>query len=95
MYAILLSAIGSMFGFLLRSVIVKFVTFFALYMITSAAMNFLVSKLPDASSMGDSLGALSSGVWYFLDLFAFSQGLPMVLSAWLLRFMIRRMPVVG
>jgi hypothetical protein len=36
-----------------------------------------------------------SAAWYFLDLFAFSTGLPIIISAFLTRFLIRRLPVIG
>jgi hypothetical protein len=34
-------------------------------------------------------------VWYFLDLFNVTAGIPLLLSAWVTRFIIRRMPVIG
>lgn len=95
MFGIVLSAINAALGFLLRSVLVKFGTFFALWFITTGFMAYLSSKLPQVSSINGALGSLTSGLWYFLDYFGFSYGFPMVLSAWILRFMIRRMPVVG
>lgn len=95
MFSILMSAIGAAFGFVLRSVLVKFVTYFALFFITSGFISYLASLLPDASSINGTLAQLTPSMWYFLDLFQFSVGLPMVVSAWLLRFMIRRIPVIG
>lgn len=95
MFGILMSAVSSAFGFLLRSVLVKFAVFFALFFITTGFMGYLVTLLPTASSITGTLGQIGSGTWYFLDLFGFSYGFPLVVSAWALRFMIRRMPVVG
>ena len=95
MFGILMSAVGATLGFLLRSLLVKFVIFFALFFVTTGFMAYLVNLLPDASSINGALGQIGSGTWYFLDLFGFSYGFPLVVSAWALRFLIRRMPVVG
>ena len=50
---------------------------------------------PTADSLTGALGGIPTAVWYFLDLFAFSQGLPIVLAAVATRFIIRRIPVIG
>ncbi|MBJ7311305.1 DUF2523 family protein [Rugamonas sp. CCM 8940] len=97
MFGILLSALNVLLGFVLRSVIVKFVMFFALFFVTSGFISYLSSSgiLPSADVIGSSLGSVPSAVWYFLDLFAFSAGLPLILSAMLTRFIIRRIPLIG
>jgi hypothetical protein len=96
MYGILISAFNFLFGFVLRSVIIKFVLYFALYMFVSETITFLQNQhiLPSAASLAV-FGSLSSGTWYFLDLFGFSIGAPMLVSAFLSRFIIRRLPFIG
>lgn len=97
MFGIVLSALNVVLGFVLRSVIVKFVTFFALWFITTEFISVLQGAgiLPSAASVTTSLGGIGSATWYFLDLCAFSYGCPLVLAAWAARFIIRRMPVIG
>lgn len=97
MYGILLSALNVVLGFVLRSIVVKFAVFFALFFITTEFVQVLVSSglLPSASSLNGALGGIPSGVWYFLDLFNFSMGFSALLSAWVTRFIIRRIPVIG
>ena len=95
MFGILMSAGAALLTFVLRSVLVKFVAFFALFFVASGFIEYLGARLPDASSISPALGNLTAGMWYFLDLFGFSFGLPAILSAWVLRFMIRRIPVIG
>jgi hypothetical protein len=95
MFGILMSAVGSLLGFVVRGVVVKFVLFTALFYVTSEFLVFLTSRLPDASSLNGAFGSFSAGVWYFLDYFGFSYGFPLLLSAWVLRFMIRRIPFIG
>ncbi|MEM8684360.1 MAG: DUF2523 family protein [Pseudomonadota bacterium] len=41
------------------------------------------------------LGAIDPNVAYFLEGFAFAEGLSIILSAYVLRFLIRRIPLVG
>lgn len=95
MYAILSSAFNATLGFLVRSVIAKFFVFFALFFITTEFLAVLVDRLPNGQAMSGALSGIPPSMWYFLDLVHFDVGLPAVLSAWVLRFMIRRIPVIG
>lgn len=97
MFGIVLSALNVVLGFVLRSIIVKFVTYFALWFITTEFIAVLQGAgiLPTAASLTSALGGIGSSMWYFLDLCAFSYGFPVVLSAFAARFIIRRIPVIG
>jgi hypothetical protein len=95
MFGILLSAFNSILGFILRSVIVKFFIFFALFFVTSEFIPLITGLLPSSASLNGSLSAIPSGVWFFLDLFNISAGIPLLLSAYATRFIIRRIPIIG
>lgn len=95
MFGILLSAFYTVLGFVLRSVLIKFFVFFALFFITSEFIQLLVPLLPGASSLTSAFSAQAPGVWFFLDLFKIGFGVPAVLSAFVTRFVIRRVPVIG
>lgn len=97
MFGIFLSALNAVLAFLVRSVIVKFALFFGLFFITTEFLQVLVSSglFPSADGISSSLGSIPAGVWYFLDLFNVSAGIPLVLSAYATRFIIRRIPVIG
>lgn len=95
MFGIFLSALNSILGFVFRSVIVKFVLYFGLYFVTTEFISVIDALLPNAGTLNSAFSGISSGVWYFLDLFAFSQGLPLVMSAVITRFIIRRLPIIG
>ncbi|VVD71661.1 hypothetical protein PEP31012_00637 [Pandoraea eparura] len=97
MFAILVSAANVALGFLLRSVVAKFFLYFALYFFVTEAISLLQSMhvLPTAASLAGAFGAIGSDVWYFLDLCAFSFGAPLVVSAYVTRFIIRRLPIIG
>lgn len=97
MFGIVLSALNSVLGFVLRSVIVKFAVFFGLFFITTEFVQVLTASglLPSAQSLHGLFSGIPSGVWYFLDLFSFAVGFPALLSAWATRFIIRRIPIIG
>ena len=95
MFAILLSAFNMVLAWLVRSLLVKFVIFFALYFVTSEFLAILAGLLPSASSLGGALSGITAGSAYFLDVFALKTGLSMVVSAYVTRFIIRRIPVIG
>lgn len=95
MFGIVLSALNVILGFVFRSVIVKFVLFFGLFFVTTEFISILSPLLPNSSSLTGALGGIPAGVWYFLDLFNLSAGLPLLMSAWATRFIIRRIPLIG
>lgn len=95
MFGIFLSALNAVLGFVLRSVIVKFVLYFGLFFVTSEFIALLIPRLPDGSALTSALSGIPASVWYFLDLFNVSAGIPILLSAWATRFIIRRIPLIG
>lgn len=100
LFGILLSALNTALGFVLRSVLVKFVTFFALFFVVKEFVNVLVGSqlypgATAASNLSSALSGMPADVWYFLDLFSASTGFSVVLSAYATRFIIRRIPLIG
>lgn len=49
----------------------------------------------DIANINGALGSIPSGVWWFLSWFNFGQGIVIISSAYLVRFLIRRLPVIG
>lgn len=81
-----------------REVVIKFVIFAGLF----AVVAFLVPKVVGYLAPWIGTGNLSSvftglapGVWFFLDFFQLSYGVPLLISAFVTRFLIRRLPVIG
>lgn len=95
MFGILLSAFNTVLGFVFQQVVVKFLVLFALFFVIQAFVSTLGSFLPDPASLTGALGSLTAGMWWFLDLFAFSQGAALVVTAMVYRFLIRRIPLIG
>jgi len=95
MYSLLVSAVNFLLTFIFKGSVVKWVIFIALYYLVVEFTAQLTTLLPSSGSLTSAFSGITSGIWYFLDLFAFSQGLPLVLSAVATRFIIRRLPVIG
>ncbi|MGM9516977.1 DUF2523 family protein [Roseateles sp. DB2] len=95
MFGIFLSALNSILGWAFRTLVIKFVLFTALYLAVYELVSVMASWLPTGASLSSAFAGISAGTWYFLDLFAVSVGVPMMVSAFLTRFIIRRIPVIG
>jgi hypothetical protein len=95
MYGILISAFNTILGFLLKKLIVQFVILFGLYFVIQAFVSVLGSFIPKPSDISGGLAGIASGSWYFMDLFAFSQGASLVVAAMVSKFLIRRIPIIG
>lgn len=95
MYGLLISAYNTILAWLLRSVLIKFVVYFALFFVTTEFISYVTQFLPDGSSLTQAFGGLTSDVWWFLDLFQVPFGVSATLSAYVTRFAIRRLPVIG
>lgn len=95
MFGILVSSLYTVLAWLLQQIVVKFIVLFALYYVIQAFLGTLSGFLPSPASMSGALGGIASGTWYFMDLFAFSQGASLIVSALTYRFLIRRIPLIG
>lgn len=81
-----------------RDIVIKFVVFAAVF----ALVAFLVPKaivylgnFINPGGLSTAFGAVGPGVWFFLDFFQLGYGLPLLISAWVSRFLIRRLPFIG
>lgn len=95
MFGILVSALNVAMGFILRTVVIKFIVFFALYFIVQAFIPVLVSLLPKSIDIAGLFNSLPDSVWYFINLFMVTEGIKLMFSALLTRFIIRRIPIIG
>ena len=80
-----------------RGVVVKFIVLGALFFAIEAIMPRLLAQLAvwSPATISNAFTTLAPGVWWFLDKFALDVGIPLVLSAYVTRFTIRRIPVIG
>ncbi|WP_372435823.1 DUF2523 family protein [Pandoraea sputorum] len=97
LFAILAGVVNTMLGFVFRASVVKWATFFALWYVVTEFVEAIKSSslLPNTSKLNEAFTNIPSGVWYWLDLFAVSEGAPMIVGAFATRFLIRRLPIIG
>lgn len=101
MYAILMSFLAGALTWLVRAILIKAVFYFALFYVATEGIAYLAQYLT-ANNENMSAGGISAllanttpAVKYFLQMFRFDVGLPAILSAFVLRFAVRRLPVIG
>lgn len=94
----MLAFLAPLISWIFSAVVVKFLILTALY----AVMAILIPKAieliaPSISTVGlnDAFGGFGSDVWFYLDFFALGYGIPLILSAAVTRFLIRRLPIIG
>ncbi|WP_392564092.1 DUF2523 family protein [Orbus wheelerorum] len=85
----------SILGWIVRSILVKFLIMFALFFVMSELIPVLASMLPQSTNLKELFNLLPDSVWFYLNYFKVPTGITMVLAALLTRFLIRRIPVIG
>ena len=94
----MLALLAPFASWLLRAVVVKFVVLSgivgAVVFLVPLAVGWLAPFL-GVDSLNSAFAGLAPGAWYFLDLMRLDVGLPLVISAAVARFVIRRLPVIG
>ncbi|WP_112075818.1 DUF2523 family protein, partial [Escherichia coli] len=82
-------------GFLLRSVIVKFTVFFALYFIVQEFVPLILDMVNRQLPLLALISNIPDSLKYFFSVFKVIDGINIILSAFVTRFIIRRIPVIG
>ena len=94
----ILAIFAPLVSWIFRTVVVKFVILtgvFAVMAIVVPKVIELIAPHIGTGSLNSAFSGLDSGVWYYLDFFALGYGVPLVISAYVSRFLIRRLPFVG
>jgi len=71
------------------------VLFLLLSLLVPMALSFLMPFLVSPATLDQLFNSFPSGVWYFWNIARLDFGLPLMISAIISRFLIRRLPVVG
>lgn len=93
--------ISAFAGWLIKTVVIKFVIFTVLFLVISSIVPILLDTImPDYASDGDggieaAWNALPAEMGYYLNLTLVPTGLSMVISAYIARFILRRIPLIG
>lgn len=83
---------------MLRGVVLKFIFMAGLFGVMAVVVPILISYVAPYILPASLTGAFqnqSAAVWFFVDFFSLGYGLPLMISAFVTRFLIRRLPVIG
>lgn len=98
MFALMMSVVWSGVAWFIRAIVFKAVLYISLFVFCSEAAPYLgtwlYSRL-EVSAVGSAFAQLPPAMLYFFGLFKLDVGLPMIGAAWLGRFAIRRLPIIG
>lgn len=97
MFGILVSAGRFILTYILQGAIIKFVILTALYYVVAWIGEAVLSQLDISPLTGlqTLLDSLPPGILFFMGVFRFDVGLPLILGAMLTGFVIRRLPIIG
>lgn len=91
--------VASLLSVVLRQVVITFLVKATIVVIITLLVPFLINSFVkpfmDLTSLTNLFSSLSPEIWYFLDIFKFDFGIPLLISAVVARFLIRRLPFVG
>lgn len=97
--SILLSTLWTGVSFFFRTVVVKFLVFTAIFVVLELFLPFIFSMIGSAADVQSGLITSASlippSVWFFIDAFRIDIGVPLILTAYATRFVIRRIPFIG
>jgi hypothetical protein len=97
MWSLIVSGISYILNWVFRVSVIKWIAFTALSLVLGVFVAALKSQL-EASALGGFdglLGGLPNDVLYFMSVLRLDYGLPVLLAAYVLKFGIRRLPVIG
>lgn len=92
------SLLSKLLGFIFKKSVVKFWALGLLYFIVLDFVPTLISWTGADALLNDvfaMFGNIPSGVGYFLSAFNLGFGVKLIVSAYITRFLIRRIPVIG
>lgn len=97
MFAILVSFGWTVLSFVLRTVVLKALVFGLLLLVTTEFTQALISKLGSTSvdALPSALAGLPSGALWLMGVVRLDVGIPLILSAYVAAFAIRRIPLIG
>jgi hypothetical protein len=98
MYGALLAVAGRIFSYIFGTAAIKWAVLALLGFGVSLLITVLLDLLPawfSADSLTGATSVFTPEIWFFLDYFMVSEGIGLALSAYCIRFLIRRIPVIG
>lgn len=90
--------LSPLLSWVFRGVVVQFLVLAGVVALVVFLVPFAVEQIGGfigTSALSSAFGGLPAGIWYFIDLARLDFGIPWVLSAFVARFLVRRLPVIG
>lgn len=95
--------IASIFAYSLRAIVYKAVFFGVVLAAVTVIFPWILELMAGCgcsaanivSGLNNLFSKFPSGAWFFIDLFNFGTGIKLAFCAYTVRFIIRRMPLVG
>lgn len=97
MWSLLVAFLNLAMVQVIRAAVIKFVIFSAIVLAVAGLAVFVFNALVNFDILGlnNMLAALPDGLLFFLAVFQFHIGLPVIFGALIARFTIRRIPLIG
>ncbi len=96
MRSLMLSLLFYALNWVVRAVMFKAVLYIALWYFTTEACQYLLTKIEfGGEGFQGALSNVNQYVVYFLVALKLDAGLPLIISAMMTRFAIRRLPIIG
>lgn len=85
-------------SWIIREIVIKFVVIAAVYaalvLLVPIAVGFITPFIGTAS-LSAAFASIPDGVYYFFNFLRLDVGLPLLISASIASFLVRRLPVIG
>lgn len=93
----LASLVSSVVSFVFSEIVIKFTVLLAVFLLVTLLFPFVISFLSPFTGANflSAFSSIPAHVWFFIDFFALDVGLPILISAHVSRFLIRRLPLIG
>lgn len=86
------------FSWLLKGAQLKFILFSVIAMLFTLVMTFVVPNIAgfiSPTALSAAFASVDPKVWYFINLMDLGSGTALIISAYVSRFIIRRLPFIG
>ncbi|OIR10926.1 hypothetical protein GALL_70940 [mine drainage metagenome] len=90
--------LAPLISFFSKQVFAKFFYLTAIFAVLAIVIPMAITQLTPfigTTSLSSAFSGIDPGIWYFFDMVDLGYGLPLMISALVARFLIRRLPVIG
>lgn len=95
MKAVLVGAVNYLFLLFVRVSPIHFIASLVIFFLLNLMIQAVFMFLPNWINLNGVFSYLTPEMWFFLDLLNINLGAPLMITAFVTRFLIRRIPIVG